>query len=129
MLELARVSRKDVVYDLGCGTGSLVIAAARKCKQAIGIEIDPLRYLIAKINVFFSRQKNAKIIWGNFFKKDIGNATVILIFLRGKSTNMLKKKLRKLKKGTRIVSHYWKFSGWKSIKEDKKLTLYFYKIK
>ena len=124
---MAKVGKNDVVYDLGCGTGKIVIEASRQCKKAIGVEIDPIRYFIARINVLFSRRKNCKIILGNMFNQDISNATVVLIFLRDKSTNQLKNKLRKIK-GLRIVSHYWKFSGWKPIKQDKNMTLYLYKV-
>lgn len=128
MLKMAKVTRKDIVYDLGCGTGNLVLEASKVCKKAIGIEIDPIRYAIAKLNILIHRRKNAKIIFGNFFNKDISDADVILLFLRQKSNNQLKEKLKKIK-DLRIVSHYWKFSGWKPVKQDKKLKLYLYKIR
>lgn len=128
MLKMARVTRKDIVYDLGCGTGNLVVEASKVCKKAIGIEIDPIRFMIARLNILVHRRKNAKIILGNFFKKDISDATVVLVFLRAGANNQLKNKLKKIKK-LRVVSHYWKFKDWKPVKQDKKLTLYLYKVR
>ena len=49
MLEFADLKQNDAVYDLGSGDGRLVIAAARRCKMATGIEIDPFRYFISKL--------------------------------------------------------------------------------
>ncbi|MBI5148666.1 50S ribosomal protein L11 methyltransferase [Candidatus Pacearchaeota archaeon] len=128
MLEMAKVSKNDIVYDLGCGTGKMIIEASKRCKRATGIEIDPLRFAIAKVNAFLSRRKNVKILYGNFFHRNIDDANVILLFLRAKANDRLRKKLKKLKKRTRIVSHFWKFTGWKPVKVDKKLTLYYYRI-
>lgn len=128
MLEMAKVNNKDVVYDLGCGDARIIIASAKRCKKAVGIEIDPIRYLISSIKIKLLKIKNAQIIFGNLFNQNLKNADVVFLFLRQWSNDKLKKKLAKLKNGTRIVSHYWIFHGWKPIEEDKKLKLYFYVI-
>ena len=67
MIEFAGIKNNDTVYDLGCGDGRIVLAASKKCKKAIGIEIDPLRFIISWIKVKLTKTKNAKIIFGNFF--------------------------------------------------------------
>ena len=128
MLELARVGKRDIVYDLGSGDGRLVIAAARIAKKAIGIEIDFFRFLFSLIKIKFLRLKNVHIAWGNFFNFQLKDASVIMLFLRQGTNNKLREKLSKLKSGTRIISHNWTFDGWKIIKQDKRLKLYLYII-
>lgn len=129
MLEYSSLKKTDIVYDLGCGDGRLVVAASRKCKEAVGIEIDPLRFLISWAKIKLLRLKNAKIIFGDLFRQDLKDADVVFLFLRQKTNDRLRKKFEKeLKKGTRIVSHYWIFHGWKPVKQDKKLRIYLYVI-
>ena len=128
MLDFAKLKRKDVVYDLGCGDGRLVIAAARSCRKAIGIEIDPIRYFISNLKIKFLGLKSAKIVIGNLFNRNLKDADVVFLFLNQKSNNKLQEKLSKLKKGTRIVSHYWIFKGWKPVKKDEKLRIYLYAV-
>ncbi len=127
MMKMAKVGRRDIVYDLGCGDARIVIASAQKCKKAIGIEIDPLRFLISTIKIKLLRVKNAKIIFGNLFSQNLKDADVVFLFLRQWTNDNLREKFEKeFKKGTRIVSHYWIFHGWKPVEEDKKLRLYSY---
>jgi predicted RNA methylase len=129
MLEYANLKKNDVAYDLGCGDARLVIAAARKCKKAIGIEIDPFRFFISLFKVKLLMLKNARIIFGDLFKNDLSDASVVFLFLRQQANDKLQKKfLKELKKGTRIVSHYWIFRGWKPLKQDKKLKIYYYVV-
>ena len=128
MLEFAALRKKDISYDLGCGDGRLVIAAARKCKRAVGIEIDFFRFLFSFLKVKILGLKNARIIFGNFFRQDFKDANVVFLFLRQKANDRLQARLSKLKKGTRIVSHYWIFHGWKPVKQDRKLKIYLYVV-
>lgn len=128
MMEYAALRKNDVAYDLGCGDGRLVIAAARKCKKAVGIEIDPLRFFISFLKVKMLGLKNAKIVFGDLFKQNIKDADVVFLFLRQGANDRLQEKLAKLRKGTRIVSHYWIFKEWKAVKQDKKLRIYFYVV-
>jgi SAM-dependent methyltransferase len=113
MLEMAKVDKADVVYDLGSGDGRIVIAAAQKFgARAIGIEIDPeliresdreSKLAIAKTPEIRDR---IKFIKQDFFKTDLGDATVITLYLIPQ-TNLLvlSEILPKLKSGTRIISH------------------------
>jgi SAM-dependent methyltransferase len=131
MLQMAKVSSDDIVFDLGCGDGRVVIAASKRFgARGIGIEIDPFRFLFAWLMVLASGQsRRVKIEFGNFFKRDIGDATAVMLFLYGPTNNKLKEKFRReLRPGTRIVSYVWKFDGWRMtdcLPEDR---IYMYKI-
>lgn len=115
MLELGQVSSSDIVYDLGSGDGRIVIAAAR-CHgaRAVGIEIDPFRYLFARVAVLFAGlRRKVQIKYGNMYVQDISRATVVTLFLYQPTNNKLKEKLLKeLSSGTRIVTYMWTFDGW-----------------
>ena len=128
MLEFAALRKRDVAYDLGCGDGRLVVSAAGKCKKAVGVEIDFFRFLFSFLKVKILGLKNARIIFGNFFRQDFKDANVVFLFLRQKANDRLQARLSKLKKGTRIVSHYWIFHGWKPVKQDRKLKIYLYVV-
>jgi len=120
ILRLAKVSKKDVVYDLGCGDGRVVIEAARMGAKAVGIENNPLLYCMCKRNVEKSNLANRiKIIHGNFFKKDLHDATVVVAYLTQKVNDCLQPKLeRELRAGTKVVSADHTFK-WKEIKRIK----------
>jgi len=128
MIEFASLKKNDVAYDMGCGDGRLVIAAARKCRKAIGIEIDPLRFFISLLKIKLFGLKNARIIFGDIFKQDSKDADVVFLFLRQGANDKLQNRLGKLRKGTRIVSHFWIFKGWNPVKRDEKLKIYLYII-
>lgn len=129
MLELAEVGPNDVVYDLGSGDGRIVVEAAKRYQaRSVGIEADPVRFLYSKLMVYFIRQK-VNIIWGNFFKHDISEATVVTLFLRQKTNEKLKIKLEnELKTGTRVVTYVWTFKDWKPFKISSKDRIYLYII-
>jgi len=131
MLEMANVTSDDTVFDLGCGDGRILITAARLYgARGVGIEIDPFRFLFARLMVFISEQSGrVKIMFGNFFGKDIGGATVVALFLYGPTNNRLKEKLRReLRPGTRIVSYVWEFEGWQVVDSLPDDAIYMYKI-
>ncbi|MGB3340591.1 MAG: SAM-dependent methyltransferase [bacterium] len=131
MLELAQVSDKDIVYDLGSGDGRIIINAARIYRaRAVGIEADPFRFLFSWMNILISGQiKRARVKFGNFFRKDISNATVITLFLFKPTNNRLKTKLMKeLKPGTRIVTYIWTFDDWEAQTSVPEQRIYLYRI-
>ncbi len=110
-LKLAGVTKKDIVYDLGCGNGRVPILAAKEFgARGIGIEIDPLRFFVARILLYSNRlQQKVQIKRKNFFDEDLSNATVIFVYLVPKALGRLLPKFKKeLKKGTRIVSYRYK---------------------
>jgi ubiquinone/menaquinone biosynthesis C-methylase UbiE len=108
MLELAGVSAQDVVYDLGCGDGRIVVTAVQKYgARGVGVDIDPER--IQDANRTAQRAGvtgRVKFIEGDLFKTDLREATVVTLYLLPEINLKLKPKLlRELKPGTRIVSH------------------------
>ena len=131
ILEMAEVNSDDVVFDLGSGDGRIVMEAAKKYNaRAVGMEADPLRVIWSRLTIIrFGLRNRAKIVWGNFFKQNISEATVVTLFLSDVANQRLKPKFQKeLKPGTRIVSYVWMFNGWKPVKEDIINEIYVYII-
>lgn len=131
MLELSETGPTDVVYDLGSGDGRIVIEAARTYRaRAVGVEADPLRVLYSRAAISLSHMKGrAKVVWGNFFHVDLGEATVVTIFLSQGTNQRLKPKLlSNLKPGTRVVSYVWTFDGWPPKARDEKNELALYVV-
>lgn len=132
MLDLAEVNKEDVLYDLGSGDGRIIITAAKRFgAKAVGIEADPFRFLLSWLLILLSGQSGRiKLQFGNFFKKNLNDATVVTVFLYGPTNNKLIEKFRKeLKPGTRIVSYVWAFDDWElenTLPEDR---IYLYVIK
>ncbi len=108
---LGKVTKKDIVYDLGCGDAeALLIATKEFGAQGVGIDIDPFRFVVATIRAKLSGKK-LKIIHGSFFDQDISKASVIFVYLIPKTLNRLLPKMKKeLKKGTRIVSYRYEMN-------------------
>jgi len=128
MLDIANLKPGDCVYDLGSGDGRIIIGAAKRDAHAIGIEIDPLKCILTWLRIKKNKLTNAKIKWGNFFKVDFKDADVVFLYLLPETLQKMEKSLKKLKKGSRIVSHGFKFNGLKQIKSLEKEQIYLYKI-
>ena len=127
MMEMAEVGPDDVVYDLGCGDGRIVIAAAmRYHARAVGIEIDPLRYLWCQFLITILGQRDRiRIIFGNLFNQDLSEADVVICYLMPDALTKLEKKLKQeLKPGTRIVSNRFTFPSLDEVHEDGDARLY-----
>ncbi len=113
MLELADVKKDDLVYDLGCGDGRIVVTAAKKygC-HAVGFDIDPKRIKESRENVAKNKvQHLAKIEQQDIFKLDLSKANVITLYLLPSLNVKLIPQLEKLKPGSRIVSHAFDMKG------------------
>jgi tRNA G37 N-methylase Trm5 len=113
MLELATVTKDDLVYDLGCGDGRIVVAAAKKygCR-AVGFDIDPRRIKESLENVDKNKVGHlVKIEERNIFKVDASQANVVTMYLLPDVNRKLIPQLRKLKPGSRIVSHSFAMKG------------------
>src|SRR5262249_42146627 len=104
MLELAEIQPDDDVYDLGCGAGRIVIAAAKKYGvKAVGIDIDPKLVRRAKANVKKSKVGHLVTIRrGDIFEEDFSDATVVAMYLMPEVNVRLMPKLKQLREGTRI---------------------------
>jgi SAM-dependent methyltransferase len=114
MLTLAAVHKGDVVYDLGCGDGRIVIAAARLGARGVGIDIDPQRIRESRENARAAGVRD-RVTFRNedLFEADIAGATVVTLFLWPEVNLKLRPKLwRDLKPGTRVVSYYWDMGDW-----------------
>jgi predicted RNA methylase len=127
MMKLANVGADDIVYDLGCGDGRTVITAVRQYgARAVGIEIDPLRYLWCQLLITVLRLRSRiKILYGNFFNKDLSRATLVTCYLLQDTNNKLVEKLKKeLRPGTKVVSNNFTFSGLHKVHEDGDVNFY-----
>ncbi|NIP22303.1 MAG: methyltransferase domain-containing protein [Phycisphaerae bacterium] len=122
MLELAEVTKDDLIYDLGCGDGRIVVTAAKKygCR-AIGYDIDPNRVKESRANVAKNNVGHlVSIEQKDIFTLDLSTANVITLYLLPKLNVKLIPQLEKLKPGSRIVSHDFSMEG---VKPDKAVKL------
>ena len=120
MLKLGEVKQTDVVYDLGCGDGRIVIAAAKNLgARGVGIDINPVRIGEAKENARKAGvEKLVRFEENDLFEADIHEATVVTLFLLPHINLKLRPKLlHDLKPGTRIVSNTFDMGDWKPEKE------------
>ncbi|MBA4147595.1 MAG: class I SAM-dependent methyltransferase [Verrucomicrobia bacterium] len=113
MLEMAEIKKGDLLYDLGCGDGRIVVTAAKKYGiRAIGVDIDPKRIAESRENV----KKNnvghlVEIRQADIFELDLKDADVVTLYLLPSLNVKLIPQLQKLKPGTRIVSHSFDMEG------------------
>src|SRR5262252_4593881 len=120
MLKLADVKKTDVVYDLGCGDGRIVISAAKNFgARGVGIDINPVRISEAKENARKAGVENlVRFEENDLFQADIGEASVVTLFLLSSINLKLRPKLlQDLKPGTRVVSNTFDMGDWKPDKE------------
>ncbi|PSN76286.1 SAM-dependent methyltransferase, partial [filamentous cyanobacterium CCP4] len=112
---LAELSADDVVYDLGCGDGRLLIQSALDYGvQGVGIDVDPALLAQARDR---ARQAGVddrlEFIQGNLFESDLRDATVVLIYLLPHLNLRLRSRLQtQLRSGSRIVSHMFDMGDW-----------------
>jgi SAM-dependent methyltransferase len=132
MLALAEVGPDDLLYDLGCGDGRTIVAAARRCgARAVGIEIDPLRYVWCQtlITVLGLRDR-VRVVYGDFFAQDLSQADVVTCYLLDSTNLKLQKKLlSELAPNARVVSHMFAFPELHLVHYEKQDQLYLYKPK
>lgn len=130
VIKLAGITKKDIVYELGSGDGEFLLLCAKETgATCTGIEIDPLRHVIAKTRLQFAK-KNGKLTFKkkSFYDEDLEEATVVYLYLIPRVLKKILPKLKKeLKKGTRIVSYRYAVD-LPLVKEDKAKKLYLYKI-
>ncbi len=117
MLKLADVHKGDVVFDLGCGDGRIVIMSVEKygATKATGIDIDPERIREANENAEKAGVTDkVKFLKGDLFETDLRSANVVTLYLLPSVNMKLRPKLwKELKPGTRVVSHSFDMGDWK----------------
>jgi SAM-dependent methyltransferase len=117
MLDMAKVTKKDVVFDLGCGDGRIVATAAKKYgAKGVGVDIDPERIKDSKKTLKkFDVEGMVDIREGDALKvKDLDRASVIMLYMLPPFMEKLEPQVKKLKPGTRIVAHDFAFPNWKA---------------
>jgi predicted RNA methylase len=131
MLTMADVGPDDLVYDLGCGDGRLIVTAARRYgSRAVGIEVDPLRFLWCQgLVTVLGLRGRVRVVYGDFFAEDFGEADVVTCYLLQSTNNELEEKLRQeLRPGTRVVSNQFTFPGLHLVRRDDEAQLYLYDL-
>lgn len=115
MLETAKVTKSDLVIDLGCGDGRIVVMAASEFgARGIGYDLDPQRIGEAEANAKTAKvEDRVKFIKKDLFEADIKDATVVTLYLLPSVNEKLMPRLMgELKPGTRIVSHSFRMGSW-----------------
>ena len=131
-LRLAQVKPGEGFYDLGCGDGKAVFAAAKLGAKATGIEIAWPLYVFCQIKKLLC-SSSARFRLGNLFHLDVSAADVIYIFGMPRTIQQkLRDKLeRELKPGTRVVSYAFPIHGWEAVSKDKptpkQMSIYLYR--
>jgi SAM-dependent methyltransferase len=113
MLQMAHIRKEDVVYDLGCGDGRILVLAAQKygCR-AVGYDIDPERVNASRENVERNHVENlVEIVQADIFTVDLHEATVLPLYLLPEMNRRLLPQLEALKPGSRLVLHNYDLEG------------------
>ncbi len=113
MLQMAKIKKGDVVYDLGCGDARMLVLAAQKYGvRGVGVEIDPERVGASEENVQRNHvEKLVSIVQADMFTVDLSKADVIPMYLLPEMNRRLMPQLEKMKPGSRIVCHNYDLDG------------------
>lgn len=121
MLTLAQLRPGEIIYDLGCGDGRVVIMAAQEFgARGVGVEMreDLVKQALSKV-MELQLEGRVKIVHGDMFKLDLAQADVVTLYLTTSANDKVKPKLEsELKPGARVVSHDYEILGWRPIKID-----------
>jgi hypothetical protein len=113
MLDMAKLTPKDIHFDLGSGDGRTVITAAKRGAQAVGVEYNPdMVALSERAAAKEGVSAKAKFINGDIFQTDFSRATVLTLYLLPSLNLKLRPTILKMKPGTRVVSHAFNMDDW-----------------
>lgn len=113
VLKVVEFKKGENFYDLGMGSGRVMIAADRLNLNVTGFELSPPIYWFAKLNLFLNGVKKSNLYLRNFYNQDLSQADIIFCFLTPPAMEKLKPKFEKeLRVGTRVVSYAFKIDGW-----------------
>ncbi len=119
MLDMAKLTPKDIHYDLGSGDGRTVITAAKRGTQAVGVEFNPdMVALSERAAAKEGVSARAKFINGDIFLVDFSSATVVTLYLLPSLNLKLRPTLLRMKPGTRVVSHAFSMDDWQPDQTD-----------
>lgn len=114
-LEMGEATSRDVVFDLGCGDGRVLIAAARKYgARGVGVELQQ-----GVVEEAWSRvadhdlEEKITILCQDFMETDLSEATLVILYLTERTLHALSDKLQQLPVGARVVTHQFPLAGWK----------------
>ena len=127
MVESARLTDADVIVDLGSGDGRIIFEAVRTSGcRGLGVEIDPQLVRLSQTRAQeMGLEDKATFLQQDFWKTDLSSATVVFLFQVPRAMRRLDVELKKrLRPGTRVVSHYFGFPGWTPISEDKNVKVF-----
>lgn len=130
-LEMSDLRSGELFYDLGCGDGRVLVAAAdRFGARVVGIEISPLHCLVARLRLLSAGiGKKATIRWGNFNAADLSDADVVYQFGHSRYAEKLKRQLeRQLREGARVVSINVDLPGWQPSAVDRENLVFLYRM-
>lgn len=129
--KLAKITKDDLVYELGSGDGENLITLAKDFGiQSVGIEVDPLRVVLSKFHIWRKGLTDKiRIEKKDFFKVDISEATVVYTYLVPRALEKLKTKFEKeLTSGTRVVSYRYEIPYLKQVGVNKEHKLFLYEV-
>jgi len=112
MLAMAEIKQDELVYDLGCGDGRIIVAAARRFgARAVGVEIEPFRFIWCQLLItVLGLRKRVRVVRRDLFSEDLRDADVVFCYLLQRTNDRLEHKLvRELRPGARIVSNTFHF--------------------
>jgi hypothetical protein len=115
MLDMAKLTPKDIHFDLGSGDGRTVITAAKRGTQAVGVEYNPdMVALSERAAIKEGVAGKAKFVQGDIFQTDFSHATVVTLYLLPSLNVKLRPIILKMKPGTRVVSHAFNMDDWEA---------------
>lgn len=125
-LDLLDLKKSQILYELGCGDGTVLLCSAKRGITSVGYELNPILYFIAKIRCLRYGEL-ISVKFGNFWQADLSPADGVYVFLLDRFMKKLDKKLSsELKTGVKLASYTFKIPGKKTIVEKSGIFIYRY---